>query len=356
MSFDLRKYLVENKLTAGSRLTEANSKPEIKVENDVMYLDYSGSVGTSSFGNLKSPIIKVMKAGEEPRDQKYMIYWKEDSKDWEWERGNMKRQLRNSIISYAKRYLPIIEDQNDLNEPKGSFGEPSDSDYFGNHIKENKLTAGSRLAENRIIIKTNGNRLAIDKKDLQRLKSGKDIVGYSIKYPGQEEWVLAKDKWEIEGPLTEAEKLTYNDFVQMVRDDMMAGASPDEKPSEEQVKKKAKAYYNDYLQGASVDSLFEAKKKAKKNNKKLNKPMRDSSGGKAYKVYVKDPKTKKIKTVRFGSGGLRAKINDKKARNAFAKRHKCAQKKDKTKAGYWSCRLPRYAKLLGLKSNFGGFW
>jgi len=100
--------------------------------------------------------------------------------------------------------------------------------------------------------------------------------------------------------------------------------------------------------------IDEAKKK--KNNKKLNKPMRDSSGGKAYKVYVKDPKTKKIKTVRFGSGGLRAKINDKKARNAFAKRHKCAQKKDKTKAGYWSCRLPRYAKLLGLKSNFGGFW
>ena len=90
--------------------------------------------------------------------------------------------------------------------------------------------------------------------------------------------------------------------------------------------------------------------------KKLNKPMRDSSGGKAYKVYVKDPKTKKIKTVRFGSGGLRAKINDKKARNAFAKRHNYAQKKDKTKAGYWSCRLPRYAKLLGLKSNFGGFW
>jgi len=90
--------------------------------------------------------------------------------------------------------------------------------------------------------------------------------------------------------------------------------------------------------------------------KKLNKPMRDSSGGKAYKVYVKDPKTKKVKTVRFGSGGLRAKINDKKARNAFAKRHKCSQKKDKTKASYWSCRLPRYAKLLGLKSNFGGFW
>jgi hypothetical protein len=90
--------------------------------------------------------------------------------------------------------------------------------------------------------------------------------------------------------------------------------------------------------------------------KKLNKPMRDSSGGKAYKVYVKDPKTKKIKTVRFGSGGLRAKINNPKARKAFAKRHDCANKKDKTKASYWSCRLPRYAKLLGLKTTFSGFW
>ena len=105
----------------------------------------------------------------------------------------------------------------------------------------------------------------------------------------------------------------------------------------------------------SLDAVV-SEAKAKNDNKKLNKPMRDSSGGKAYKVYVKDPKTGNIKTVRFGSGGLRAKINDKKARNAFAKRHKCSEKTDKTKASYWSCRLPRYAKLLGLKSTFTGFW
>jgi hypothetical protein len=103
-----------------------------------------------------------------------------------------------------------------------------------------------------------------------------------------------------------------------------------------------------------LDELYEAAKK--KSNKPIGKPMRSSSGGKAYKVYVKDPKTKKIKTVRFGSGGLRAKINNPKARKAFAKRHDCANKKDKTKASYWSCRLPRYAKLLGLKSTFSGFW
>jgi len=105
---------------------------------------------------------------------------------------------------------------------------------------------------------------------------------------------------------------------------------------------------------ALPEPVNEAKKK--KDNRPLGKPMRSSSGGKAYKVYVRDPKTGNIKTVRFGSGGLRAKINDPKARQAFAKRHKCSQKKDRTKASYWSCRLPRYAKLLGLKSNFSGFW
>jgi len=91
-----------------------------------------------------------------------------------------------------------------------------------------------------------------------------------------------------------------------------------------------------------------------KKNPPLNKPKR--GGSKAYYVYVRDPKTKRIKKVSFGSGGLKAKINNPKARQAFAKRHRCSEKTDKTKASYWSCRLPRYAKLLGLKSNFTGFW
>ena len=93
----------------------------------------------------------------------------------------------------------------------------------------------------------------------------------------------------------------------------------------------------------------------KKKQPALNKPKR--GGSKKFYVYVRNPKTKKIKKVSFGdTTGLSAKINNPQARKAFAARHKCAQKTDKTKASYWSCRLPRYAKLLGLKSNFGGFW
>jgi len=101
--------------------------------------------------------------------------------------------------------------------------------------------------------------------------------------------------------------------------------------------------------------LEEKKKTKKKKTPPIGKPKR--GGPKAYYVYVRDPKTKRIKKVTFGSGGLRAKINNPKARKAFAARHKCSQKKDRTKASYWSCRLPRYAKQLGLSvKNPGGFW
>ena len=100
------------------------------------------------------------------------------------------------------------------------------------------------------------------------------------------------------------------------------------------------------------DELKEAEFKGKEVS--LGKPKR--GGSKAYYVYVRDPKTKKIKKVSFGSGGLRAKIKNKDARNAFAKRHNCDKKKDRTKAGYWSCNLPRYAKQLGLGANMNTFW
>jgi len=95
-----------------------------------------------------------------------------------------------------------------------------------------------------------------------------------------------------------------------------------------------------------VEAEFKGKEVA------LNKPKR--GGPKAYYVYVKDGD--KVKKVTFGSGGLRAKIKNKEARNAFAKRHNCDKKKDRTKAGYWSCNLPRYAKMLGLGANMNTYW
>jgi len=103
-----------------------------------------------------------------------------------------------------------------------------------------------------------------------------------------------------------------------------------------------------FQEGTVSEAKYQGKEVA------LNKPKR--GGSKAYYVYTRNPKTGKVIKVSFGSGGLKAKINNPEARRNFAARHNCPAKKDKTKAGYWSCRLPRYASLLGLKSSFGGYW
>lgn len=87
----------------------------------------------------------------------------------------------------------------------------------------------------------------------------------------------------------------------------------------------------------------------------IGKPKRGGASGKKFYVYVMDKG--KVKKVSFGdSGGLSTKINDPKARQAFAKRHNCAQKTDRTTAGYWSCRIGRYWKSLGGSKNFSGYW
>lgn len=88
---------------------------------------------------------------------------------------------------------------------------------------------------------------------------------------------------------------------------------------------------------------------------KLNYPMR--GGTKKYQVYVKNPTTGKVKKIAFGDvhGGLTAKVSDPGARKNFASRHKCSTKKDKTKAGYWACRINKYGHLWGGKT-YPGYW
>ena len=99
--------------------------------------------------------------------------------------------------------------------------------------------------------------------------------------------------------------------------------------------------------------LTEALEEEKKDPP-IGKPKR--GGSKKFYVYVRNKG--KVKKVSFGmaGGGLRAKLNNPKARRAFSNRHDCPNKKDRTKASYWSCRLPRYAKLLGFKTTFSGYW
>lgn len=67
----------------------------------------------------------------------------------------------------------------------------------------------------------------------------------------------------------------------------------------------------------------------------LNKVQR--GGSKKFYVYVKNAKGNVVK-VSFGDPNMEIKRDDPKARASFRARHDCANKKDRTKAGYWSCR------------------
>jgi hypothetical protein len=70
---------------------------------------------------------------------------------------------------------------------------------------------------------------------------------------------------------------------------------------------------------------------------KLGKPMKGDV--KKYKVYVKNPKTGKVVKVNFGDPNMKIKRDSPERRKSFRARHKCDQKKDRTSAGYWSCRM-----------------
>ena len=103
------------------------------------------------------------------------------------------------------------------------------------------------------------------------------------------------------------------------------------------------------------EHLNEAEYKGRKVE--LNKPKR-GEGGKAY-VYVNSGKKTKdgkirVKKVPFGSSmpdAMGDSKEHKKRRKSFGDRHNCADKKDKTKPGYWSCRA---TKFFG--RDIAGWW
>jgi len=170
-----------------------------------------------------------------------------------------------------------------------------------------------------------GKKVALD---MPRLEESQMLDGYEVDFFKTKANVYANIEISSENP-------TFDDEVQI------KGTGKTEEEAFEDLKQN----YEKYKKG-----LYEVDKK---KNPPIGKPKR--GGSKKFYVYVKNKG--KIKKVSFGdTSGLSAKINNPEARRAFAARHDCKNKTDRTKASYWSCRLPRYAKLLGLKSSFSGFW
>jgi hypothetical protein len=82
-----------------------------------------------------------------------------------------------------------------------------------------------------------------------------------------------------------------------------------------------------------------------KQDKPLNKPFRTPSGPKKFSVYVKNSKGNVVK-VNFGDPNMDIKRDSDERRKSFRARHNCSDKTDKTKAGYWSCKMWQKGKSV----------
>lgn len=71
----------------------------------------------------------------------------------------------------------------------------------------------------------------------------------------------------------------------------------------------------------------------------LEKPFKINDGIHKYGVLVKNKNTGNINLVKFGAEGYEDFLvhKDPQRRRNFRARHKCNEKKDKLKPGYWSC-------------------
>lgn len=74
----------------------------------------------------------------------------------------------------------------------------------------------------------------------------------------------------------------------------------------------------------------------------LNSPRKIAGvtpAGKKKSVFVKSDKGN-VKVVHFGDSSMSdfTQHHNEKRRKNFHARHNCAEKKDKTKAGYWACK------------------
>lgn len=147
--------------------------------------------------------------------------------------------------------------------------------------------------------------------------------------------------------IDEVRKLYYDNLIELCD----ADAELVESDLGQKVVVEGREIYLDAPLEIEEDLVMEAKHRGRTVN--LGRPFRTPGGPKKYAVYVKS-KNGKIKKVTFGDPNMRSRAGNKARRKSFAARHKCSQKKDRTTAGYWSCRSHRI-RSLGNKGR-GKYW
>ena len=109
--------------------------------------------------------------------------------------------------------------------------------------------------------------------------------------------------------------------------------------------KKKKDYKQEVSEEPLLNEWGEVDEEAEYQGRKvkLNNPTRCDV--KKFKVYVRNKKGNVIK-VEFGDPNMDIKRDSPERLKAFRARHNCDQKKDKTTAGYWSCKFWEKGKTV----------
>ena len=109
--------------------------------------------------------------------------------------------------------------------------------------------------------------------------------------------------------------------------------------------KKKKDYKQEVSEEPLLNEWGEVDEEAEYQGRKvkLNNPTRGDV--KKFKVYVRNKKGNVIK-VEFGDPNMDIKRDSPERLKAFRARHNCDQKKDKTTAGYWSCKFWEKGKTV----------
>ena len=176
------------------------------------------------------------------------------------------------------------------------------------------------------------------------------LVSKNLQYHLDNNLNLAEQVFRIYSPsyfalINEVRNLWKNNFIELSNEDLWIVESDLGKVG---ILEDGRQVFLDVPFEDEFDILKEAEYRGRKVN--LNSPFRTPGGPKKFAVYVKSD-SGNVKKVTFGDPNLKIKNANKARAKSFRARHKCDQKKDKTKAGYWSCNVARYRKKLGLKSS-----
>ena len=192
---------------------------------------------------------------------------------------------------------------------------------------------------------------ALQEHTIIKMKLKDDVlVSKNLQYHLDNNLSLTEQVFRIYSPsyfalINEVRNLWKNDFIELCDEDLWIVESDLGKVG---ILEDGREVFLDVPFEDELDILKEAEYRGRKVN--LNSPFRTPGGPKKFAVYVKSDSSN-VKKVTFGDPNLRIKNANKARAKSFRARHKCDQKKDKTKAGYWSCNVSRYRKKLGLKSS-----